>query len=240
MFWGQFQSREAARRFVPTSAQSSYSNPDLVELNENVFKEVHLFDWPVLFHLQKFIIQRQIDSLIDFGGHVGVKYYAFREHLELSDSFRWQVVDTPPMVRAGTRQAADDNVRNLIFFDSLAAAGAAPLLLCSGVLQYAEETLEELLAGLDQRPEIIILNKVPLCEDGGFYTLENFGRVKLVHRIFDSSEHAAMGGRMGYRRITQWAIPYRDFSIPFSRPRKMVELVGEVWMRSDQFPRSEP
>ncbi len=87
MFWGRFRSAEEARAAPPPSLPSTYADPTLTHLNEEVFEEIHPFDWPVMFFLRKFIDEFGADSLIDFGGHAGVKFTAFRQLLALPDDF---------------------------------------------------------------------------------------------------------------------------------------------------------
>ncbi len=232
MFCGRFESVEEARSPLASGLASTYANPSLIHLNEELFREVHSFDWPVLFHLQKFVRELSADSLIDFGGHLGVKFTAFRDHLDLPEGFRWQVVETPPMVAAGREIARSRGLPDLSFVESFVDADPAKILLCSGVLQYTVGTLDEMLESSGLRPDVVIINKLPISKDGGFFTLENFGAVKLPYRIFDAHAHQRMCERLGYRRSCCWPIPHRDFRIPFVRSPEMVRMVGEVWVRS--------
>ncbi|MDX7950258.1 methyltransferase, TIGR04325 family [Lichenihabitans sp. Uapishka_5] len=228
-FWGQFGSFEEALASVPAGRASSYEDETLLDFHADQFMQVLPFDWPVLYYLSRGIADGSVRSVIDFGGHIGVKYRAYRPLLDLPDGFRWCVVDLPPMIREGRRRAAAEDLPHLSFFDDVAQVAEADLLLCSGVLQFCPFPLADIIARCAGRPSRIILNKVPFSRDGAFVTLENFDRVKVAYRIFDRNEHDAAMSRLGYTLRGRWRIPYRDFEIPYARPPRRAKMFGEVW-----------
>ncbi|MEL6547967.1 MAG: methyltransferase, TIGR04325 family, partial [Myxococcota bacterium] len=180
-FFGAFASLSEAQSWDPSASNSSYDDPELVGLNLDGFLEVQLFDWPVIHALNRFAPT----SLTDLGGHIGVKYYAFREHLELGDDFQWHVVELPAMVQAGERERGARGGSHLRFHTKQANA-LSPCLLCSGSLQYVDRTLEETLDTAGD-PELLVLNKLPLTEGTGFWTLENFKGARVPYRVFSES-----------------------------------------------------
>jgi putative methyltransferase (TIGR04325 family) len=227
-FFGVFDSAEAARRAAERT-RTSYDDPSIVDINLRSFLALHLFDWPVLHHLYRAVRESGVQSLVDFGGHVGVKYYAMREHLPLEPAFRWQVVEVPAMVAEGRRRQAELGIEQLAFHETIEQAGPAQLLLCSGALQYCGVGLAELIGRMRERPSVVIVNKLPVSDRGGFFTLESFGDPKLPYHVLDRADHRRSMEQAGFHLASEWRLPERDFSVPYSSPTRSAQLLGEVW-----------
>lgn len=234
-YWGVFYSAVDALAAVPLDRRSDYTNPDIVPINFEQFSEVQLFDWPVICCIVALLARRKVTSLIDFGGHVGVKFLAFRPFLDLPPEFLWNVVELPPMVEEGKRRNAGKH-RALAFHHSIAECDNAEIMLLSGVLQYFEQPLDALFAECREKPRYVLVSRLPLCDREGFYTLENFGRVKMAHRVYGREENEATRERLGYDLEVRWRIPYRDFAIPYVRPQTKVQMVGELWRAKTEEP----
>jgi putative methyltransferase (TIGR04325 family) len=227
-YWGRFDSRDGALAFLRPSQRLSYDNDDVVEVNLDVFLEIHLFDWPVMFFLQTQLRQEKIRTLTDFGGHVGVKYYAYRSLMGLPDNFQWQVVDVPAVCREGRLRLLKDD-ETLSFFEKIEDTRPCDALLCSGALQYADLTLQEIVARLPSRPTMIILNKIAVAGGEGFYTLESFGWGRMPYRIVAQAELDQAREELGYNLVFRWDIPYRHFEVPSAQGMDQVDMIGEVW-----------
>lgn len=229
--WGRFPTREAAAAYMPARAQIDYDDDRVVEMNVESFSRVHLFDWPVMFHLQRLIAGGGLRRVTDFGGHVGVKYLAYRDTLRFPVDLLWQVVDVPAMCRAGRRRSVD--TPQLRFHEALEDTMASDVLLCSGSLQYVEEPLDRLLARLPAPPPTIVLNKVSVTETESFFTLESFGLGRMPHQILSQAALDALRRRCGYGLETRWDIPDREFEVLAADGRRPVRMIGEVWRRAE-------
>lgn len=230
-FWGIYGTREdaiseATRQF----GKADYDEPSIVNNSINVFMAVNLFDWPALFYLNKAIQENGARSIVDVGGHIGVKYYAFRSLLNFPTDFRWQVVEVPSMVRVGRDRRTELGAgEELTFHERPEDVNAADVLFCSGSLQYLPTDLAGLTESL-RRPRTIILNKVPQAAgDGGFYTVENLGRARVPYRVFARGELEAQLAQLGYREHARWDLPDRAFSIPFAGSNGKASVCGMVW-----------
>jgi len=85
-------------------------------------------------------------DVVDFGGALGSTYFAVRHFLAPLRAVRWRVVDLPETVALGRAEFTN---AELTFHASLDEAGAAPVLLLSGSLQFLPEPhafLEQALA----------------------------------------------------------------------------------------------
>ena len=231
-FWGVFDSFNSALSSVPKEIASSYQDESLVDFHLDQFMQLLPFDWPVLYFLSDLISKGSARSMIDFGGHVGVKYYAYQKLLALPDDFHWRVVDLAPMVAEGRRRCADFKPRHLTFYDDVALAPASDILFCSGVLQFCPFTVDAIIQQCVSRPRYVIINKIPFSQDGAFVTLENFNKVKVAYQVFDRHRHDADREKLGYELLWRWRIPHRDFEIPYSKPRRNVKMFGEIWAAS--------
>ena len=227
VFRGRFPTYEDAQGSLPPSARSGYDDEQLVAGNLESFSRIHAFDWPVIALCQRLIREAKLHTMTDFGGHVGVKYYAFEKMLDLKSGFAWQVVDVPAMIREGRARMAPGNTV-LKFFETLEETGPAEGLLLSGVLQYARLSIEEIFAKLPKKPYIVFLNKVPVSDGCGYFTIEKYIK-PLPYRIYGAGELDTIRERLGYQRVAQWPIAYRNIITLSSSGMDLVNMIGEAW-----------
>ncbi len=228
--WGRFQTYGDAFAFLRPSDRLTFRQDSVVQNNISTFKQVHLYDWPILFFLFSLIHDGKVRVITDFGGHVGVKFYAYRSLLKFPSDLAWQVVDLPEICREGEKRR-DRSELQLKFFDSVDAAPACDMLICSGVLQYSDIELEDIFKRLSTKPKFALLNKIAVIKDGreGFYTIEAYGFGKMPYRIFAQGDLDCARVRLGYRLVRRWSIPYRDFDVPSERRTDRIEMIGEAW-----------
>jgi putative methyltransferase (TIGR04325 family) len=226
-YWGHFKTSEEAQSFMRTSHRSTYNNAEIVQFNIDLFYGIQFFDWPVLFFLQTLLREDRLKVVTDFGGHVGVKFYAYRELLDLPADFKWQVFDLPAMVAEGRRRLPPDATA-LRFFDDLESTAPCDVLICSGVLQYAESTIDQIIARLPAKPHTVILNKVAVFETESFYTLENYGKYWLPYRIVTPKELEEARIRLGYTVAANWTVP-REIVVNAAKGKYQIKTIGQVW-----------
>ena len=227
-FHGLFASLSEAQKCIGPERPSSYGDIDLTEVNINSFMQTHSFDYPVMLHLLK--VRDQIDSVIDFGGHIGVKYYAYKQHLPGMHELDWKVVDVPFCVDRGREEARITGTTNLSFSSHISEAGDCDLLLTSGALQYVAISIGELLGSMTHLPRFVIINKLPVHAGPDQYTIENFGKAKIPYKIFNRNEFESQLLQRKYSKVDTWLIPSREISIPFYEKKlDQFAMVGQVW-----------
>jgi putative methyltransferase (TIGR04325 family) len=215
---------EAMRRF----GAAEYDDPSIVGNNVQQFMTVESFDWPILYYLAA-TFDLATTTVFDVGGHIGVKYYAFREYL-CEKPYQWRVIETPSMVDAGKAymcEAGDaDNLKLTTEWDPFHTSAQA-ILFCSGSLQYIADDLGKISSNLGG-PDFLLLNKVPLTDHDSFVTLDNLGKARVPYRIFNKNEWIENLTRAGYVIGDSWTIPHRDFEVPFSTRAewKQVKMMG--------------
>jgi putative methyltransferase (TIGR04325 family) len=228
--WGCFETRAAALAFLAGRPRAEYDDAEIVQVNLETFKEVQAFDWPVMFFIDRLIRAGTLKTLTDFGGHVGVKYYAYGTHLTYPEGLHWQVVDVPAVCREGiARRPAWASA--LSFHETPGETAPCDLLFCSGSLQYADLSLAQIVSQLPRAPRNIIINKVALAPSGGFFTLESFGRGRMPYRVLGAGELAEFRNALGYALQARWDIPDRSFVVPSRGGARSVNVVGEAWVR---------
>lgn len=226
--WGRFATYEEAAAYLPASRRVGYDCPEIVRVNMETLSQIHLSDWPVLFFLQR-AIDAGLRSMVDFGGHVGVKYAAFKRHIDLGPEFKWQVMDVPAVCAEGRNQSGAAH-EHLSFHEDVADIASCDILLCSGALQYARLSLSDLVAGLPTRPRLILVNKVGVVDGDGFFTLEDFGYGRMPYQVFPRDHFPGLLDTLGYDRVGQWTIPDREFAVRSARGDEWVSQFGGAWM----------
>lgn len=207
-FTGAYPDFTAALQSVPAGALPGYDHAEVVEVSLSEMRQVAEWDYPVLFWLERSIARSpgQRIRLLDAGGHVGTKYFAFRTLVDLG-AIDWVVWDLPAMVTAGQQIAIREGVtEGLSFYADLEAAGAPDILLCSGLLQYLDRSFTDLVDGLADRPPLIILNKVALRDGPTAVTLERIGRAYVPYQMRSRDMFLREIDALGYDIIDSWSI----------------------------------
>ena len=204
-FSGAYDSFDHAQAAACRRSIVGYDNDAVTDVAFEQMCKLAPWDYPVLFWLDK--LSPEIHCLVDAGGHMGTKYRAFRNHLELGRGMRWVVYDVPAIVRAGQLRAQRDNCPGLEFIDDIALAPHAELFLGSGLLQYLDRPLSQLLLSLKALPRHLILNKVALRKGPEVVTLEKIGPALVPYRIRNDTATIREIEKLGYRLVDRWSIP---------------------------------
>lgn len=208
-FTGAYKTRAEALRAAPARALKDYGHDGVASVSMGEMETLSEWDYPVLFWLDHLATQPSgaaPRALLDAGGHVGTKFYAFRDRIDLT-RFAWQVYDLPPMVDAGRRLAAERGVDDaLTFVDDVNASRPCDILLCSGLLQYLDIPFTDFVNALPARPNHIVLNKVAHRDDETVFTLERIGPAYVPYQIRCARAFHDELDALGYEIIERWRI----------------------------------
>ncbi len=210
-FTGAYTSYDAAMAAARRRTMAGYDHEEIASVAFAKMCQVTPWDYPVLFWLRSLL--PEIAGLVDAGGHMGTKYRAFRPLLQLDASFRWTVYDLPAIVRAGQGLAEKEGLTGLHFIERIEDAGATPLFLGSGLMQYLDMPLSALLTRLPSLPPHLILNKVALRKGEGVVTLERIGRSYVPYQMRNEAEFIGDIARLGYIQVDRWSIPSLSHAI---------------------------
>jgi putative methyltransferase (TIGR04325 family) len=212
-FYGLFESRDDA---LSAAARGSnlvgYDHAEVAGINLDAMASIWTSDYPVLFWLSGLLSDQR--ELFDLGGHVGTKYLAWRNYLHLPADFTWRVCDLPSIVEAGKEMSKD--IEQLQFTTDRQDADGTDILLISGVLQYADFNLAEMLKNLSHKPRHLLINKLPTHDREDLYTLENLIHSVVPYRIFDQAGFLRNLENAGYSLVDRWTVPESSVRVPFT------------------------
>ncbi|WP_186312366.1 methyltransferase, TIGR04325 family [Cereibacter sediminicola] len=204
-FAGAYGSVAEALAAVPPGQLAGYDHEAATEVSFEAMTQVHLWDYPVLFWLDRVLAPGM--TVLDAGGHLATKHTAFRRFLHLS-GITWAVLDLPAIVQRGRRLQAEGHLpASVQFHEDPSACPAADVLLASGLLQYLEQPLADLVDRLAQRPSVILLNKVATRDGPEVVTLERIGPTRVAYRIRNHGQFKQELRGMNLHLMDEWVIP---------------------------------
>ncbi|MDX2300758.1 MAG: TIGR04325 family methyltransferase [Xanthomonadaceae bacterium] len=231
-YCGAWPTFAEAKSNAPEILPSSYDFAAAGSMYRTELERITVSDYPVLFWLARLLAAGQ-HRLFDLGGHIGVKYYAFRRYLPYPDALRWTVHDVPAVLAAGRQFAAEhDPERRLAFADSADQASECDVLLTTGALQYLDYTLAELLARSPTRPRHVLVNLTPMHPSRSYFTLQHIGVAICPYRVSAVPEFTAAMKALGYAVIDAWASRERNVRVPF-RPECDIDSYHGFYFRRD-------
>jgi len=179
-------------------------------------------DYPLLFWLQP--IAPSVKRVFDFGGHVGLHYYAFRERLAFAPGLTWTVSDVDAVMDEGRALAQSREASALRFEGGFGGAEGADVMISSGALQYLEApALLDALRNLKVMPRMLLLNKLPVAEGKGFVTVQDAWTFKAPYTVFSRPQLLADLQSLGYRLKDSWH-NQGHHCLVFRRPEISVEV----------------
>lgn len=223
LFLGVYDSFEAAARDAPTTRPLGYDNAASAEL---YLPCLYPHDYPALFWLTR-SLDEGMRSIFDLGGHIGLKYFAFRRVLPYPNDLRWTVCDVPAVVARGRELAtARDPDGHLSFTTDAQAASGQEVLYLSGSLQYLPQRLSELLAALHVRPRRIVLNITPVHPTRGYITLNSIGTAICPYRVMARDELLHEASSLGYVKRDEWENPGKRLTLPLTTGLDLAHYTG--------------
>lgn len=230
LFYGVYGDFAEACRHIPANRLVGYDNEPSAQRLAHERLQVFPFDYPVMFWLARVLPECRL--LFDWGGHVGISYFAYRRYLALPTDSTWLVCDVPAVVELGRKIASEENARNLHFTTSLDQLAQADVLLAAGSLHFIEDPFAPLAAAAT-RPRHVILNKVPIYELPSAVTLHNMGSAFCPYRLFNRTEFVNALQRLGYRLVDEWKSPDLGCRIPYFPSHSIPAYTGFYFCRSE-------
>ena len=229
LFRGVYDSYEAAQRSAPTDRALGYDNQESAAMYFN-----HMgpdsFDYPAIYWLEK-SFQQGLQTVFDVGGHIGIKYYAFKPLLSAPQGMRWLVCDVPAVVQRGKAAAAKrDPTGHLSFTSDYGQVEAQDILFASGVLQYLPMTLLEWLSPVQTKPRRIIFNTTAIHPSLDYFTLNSIGTAYCPYRVTSEPNFLAQMGALGYALVDRWQTPGKGaLELPLEVGHDVWEYSGFVF-----------
>lgn len=231
-YYGVYSSYADALAQAPKALPTGYDLPQAASLYRERLDSILMGDYPVVFWLSQILMSGQ-RTLFDLGGHIGISYYGFQSYLNYPADLRWLVYDLPELVSAGRAWASQyDAGQRLCFTQSRDAADGCAILLASGVLQYLDFTLPEMLRSLSDPPRHVLVNVTPLHPSRSFFTLQRMGALSSCpYRVTAITEFLADMEALGYTAIDRWESLERYMRIPFEGAHSIDRYYGFYFQR---------
>jgi putative methyltransferase (TIGR04325 family) len=202
LFWGVYRNYAEAAAAAPPDKPTTYDTSGAASLYRNKLDSMDGSEYAVLYWLEKHLLPGA--RVFDFGGHVGLKYYAFQTVQPFPPTLLWTVYDLPAIVAEGRKLAAERGAGNLAFTDHAGDASGADIFLALGSLQFLDKPLDEILKPLPQLPKAVIISKTPMVDGAPYYTLHNIGTAFTPYRIESSTQLVESMARLGYQLHQKW------------------------------------
>jgi putative methyltransferase (TIGR04325 family) len=233
---GVYPTFAAAAAAIPARAKVGYDHPENALLYKEHLEWVRPTDYAAFYWLAP--LMREHDAIFDFGGNIGWSFYAFRRYLDYPTTLRWTVCDVPHVVEAGSRIAAEREASALSFTTDVAAASGVKVFYSSGTLQYVEPDLPDLIAGLSERPRHVLINRVPLSENAGFFTVQHLGHSYCPYKI--GGRQALWQGMeaLGYEAVDTWRCYESSCHVMFQPSRSLDYYCGAYFRLREGGPSS--
>jgi putative methyltransferase (TIGR04325 family) len=214
MFRGVYASFEAAAASAPASRPVGYDNERSAAMYQDQLQHLQR-DYPAALWLQQSFCRGHRD-VVDLGGSLGIKFYAFAALMDYPQALQWRVIDVPAVVARGrVLAAARGDAQALSFAEDWRAASGAQILLASGSLQYMPLSLAEMLLAWQQQPQRLIINTLPLHADKSFFTLNSIGTAYCPYRVQSVAEFVEGVCALGYQVVDRWIDTTKQVLLPF-------------------------
>ena len=230
-FRGVYRDFAEAEAAIPRGRPVGYDNDAMGGMYRDRMHKPCESDYAVLFWMRDLV--QQTTRVFDFGGHVGVSWYGWREHLRFPPGLRWTVCDTPAIVREGETLARQRGADDLSFTSDVADGHGADILLVAGSLQYVDLSIADLLARMGSFPRHLFVNKLPLYDGETFVTVQSTGRAFHPYRIENRDAFVAGVAALGYRAVDDWLNHEVSCRIPHTRGRDVEAYSGYYFVRDD-------
>jgi putative methyltransferase (TIGR04325 family) len=234
-FRGVFESFEQAIASAPKSKSIGYNNAALAEEycnSKTQLETIQDYDYPMLFWLQSIFNEKKSDniSILDFGGNVGIHFYAYQKYIYYPENLKWLVLDVPEIVKSGKNLSQANPSSKLDFTESIEHISGKNVFMASGSIQYSIEDLSVLLKPLLKKPKHLLLNRIPLGETEQFVTLQNGGKVFYAQYVFNRFNFIKSLQEIGYDLIDLWEDKLDRCIIPFY-PQKSIQFYHGMYLK---------
>jgi len=212
LFRGVYGTFDEALKSAPSTKPLGYDHEAPASMYLDRLIKLHSTDYPILFWLKDIV--KETKSLTDFGGHIGVGYYCYKDILGITDDFQWVNYDVSAVTEEGRELAINRGVKNITFTSNFSGIENIETLMASGSLQYLKENIWETVAKHSNKPKHILINMLPIHDGHEFFTLQNIGTAFCPYRIYNRNNLIHNFENLGYQLIDYWTNPEKSCYIP--------------------------
>jgi len=236
-FLGVFDNIDQAIQSAPKTKNIGYDSAELAQEYAQMLEDqnwegsgrvIANYDYPVLFWLSQIINQDLGSSVFDFGGNVGVHFYAYRNYIDSLKDIEWMVCEVVEIAKIGRAIAEKRSISNISFTSTFEDIKDRNILIASGSIQYVDNLAQQLLG--TKLPKHLLINRLPLYDGEQFVTLQNGGKVFYPQYVFNKAKFIAELNQIGYKLIDIWEDKHDSCIIP-SHPEKSLPFYYGLYMQ---------
>lgn len=233
LFWGVYKTFEEARQAAPNTKKVGYNDPELAQEYQQMLTEknwensgrvVAAHDYPIMFWLKSIFEQGNSHRVFDFGGNIGIHFYSYAEYLKYPINLQWTICEVPEIAKLGKQIAEQRRIGNLYFTHELQDVDGQDILIASGSMQYIEN-ISQILT-ISEKPQHLLINRVPLYDGHKFVTLQNGGKVFYPQYVFNKTEFIDELEGVGYQLVDIWENQGDACIIPFHVDKSVDHYYG--------------
>jgi putative methyltransferase (TIGR04325 family) len=230
VYSGVFESFEEARAAIPARGLVGYDHPELAGWYREQLDHVQSEDYAALFWMERLLTG--VQTVFDFGGHVGLHFHAWSRVLTLPEAVHWTVCEVAAVVEAGRALARERGVeQRLDFTTDVTKADGASVFVASGSLQYLQPGfLWRSLTGLRRRPRYLLLNKLPVHPSRDFITVQDTGASFHPYTVVSQPTLDTQLADLGYHRLDGWKASGLECRVPLQPELDVLEYSGSCWV----------
>jgi putative methyltransferase (TIGR04325 family) len=220
LFRGKYPSFEAASKELPTHKHTGYNNENSAQMYDERLSRIHYTDYPVLFWLQQIISKDKSElKVFDYGGHIGVSYYAYQKVIHFPENLKWTTYDVEAVVERGKTVAIERRADRIQFQKTLDKLPDANVFFASGSPQYSPDFFKDIESLLQSK--YVLLNMIPCSSEADFYTINNIGTAFCTYRIFSSTSLENHFKKLGYEILDSWTNEGKECDLSYTTDTKV-------------------
>lgn len=229
-FRGVFSSFAEAQSNLPAGARIGYDHDEIAGIYKGYANWVLSGDYPVLLWLHQ--ILQTTSTVFDFGGNLGISFFAFQNYIPYPKNLVWTVCDLPAVIRGGEKFAEERNERRVRFTERFDGASDCEVLLASGSLMYVQRSLSDMMRGLTRLPRHLLINRTAVHGSRACVTLQNIRWMVAPYHVFERSSFVNQFEALGYTLVDEWLDATHSCWIPFYPENSVQAYSGFYFRRS--------
>lgn len=223
-----YPSFEEAAQAAQKYEVRGYDNSDSAQMYKDMCNKLFPEDYPTLYWLNR--INSEITNVLDFGGHVGIKRYAFDKYLPQINQTEWKVYDLPKVIAEAkelNQKLDPDKKLNITFQDELKKE-KIDLFLALGSFQYIPKEVGDIISQFSEKPKYMLI-RVPLTKKETFVTLNHIGTTVCPYIIRNEDQFTEGILNQGYELVDKWLSPNKICEIPFFEDYSVRGYSGHIF-----------
>ena len=142
LFKGIYPTFEEAVKAAEAYDIKGYDNKSSAQMYKDMCNKIFPEDYATLYWLNR--LNSEITNILDFGGHVWIKRYAFTKYLPQINNVEWKVYDLPKVIEEAknlNKEIDPEGALNITFQDEIKKE-KIDLFLALGSFQYIPRLFE--------------------------------------------------------------------------------------------------